>query len=82
MGHAAWGMETRKDEIVADFYAFENARWRYILAIVVSGGLATSFALTHSEKFQAAVLIGGYALCGAAGLVSILMSRRRVLQGD
>jgi|GEM_PF-1525840 hypothetical protein len=82
IGHAAWGMETRKDEIVADFYDLENARWRYALAIIISGALALAFSLSGSEEVQAAVLVGGYALFGVAGFVSTLKSRRRVLQSD
>ncbi|WP_394269183.1 hypothetical protein [Qipengyuania sp.] len=81
MGHAAWGMETRKDEIVADFYDFENAKWRYILATAVSGALAASFAFTSSEEVQAAFLVGGFGLFGVAGFAGILGSRRRILRG-
>jgi len=81
IGHAAWGIETRKDEIVADFYSFNNARWRYALAIIISGSLALSFSLSGSEEFDMVVLVGGYALFGVAAVVSTLQSRRRVLRG-
>ena len=78
IGHAAWGMETQKDEIVADFYNFENAKWRYILAVLISGVLAASFAFPASEEIQAAFLIGGFSLFGVAGFSGILRSRHRV----
>ena len=78
MGHAAWGMETRKDEIVADFYNFGNAKWRYILAALISAALAASFVFSASEEIQAAFLVGGFALFGVAGFAGILRSRRRV----
>ena len=81
LGYAAWGMETRKDEIVEDFYDFENAKWRYVLAFLVSGALAASFAFTSSEKIQATFLIGGFALYGAASFAGALRSRRRVVRG-
>ncbi|MGX7895982.1 hypothetical protein [Tsuneonella sp. HG222] len=80
-GYAAWGMETRTDEIVADFYDFENARWRYVLAIFISVALALSFSLSGSEQFQVTLLVGGYALFGVAEFVDILRSRRRILRG-
>ncbi|MBA4354256.1 MAG: hypothetical protein C0409_06145 [Novosphingobium sp.] len=78
--HAVWGMETRTDEIVADFCDLDNARWRYTVAIIVSVALALSFHLSSSEQFQASVLIGGFAIFGVASLVSTLRSRRRVLR--
>jgi hypothetical protein len=80
LGYAAWGMETRTHEIVADFYDFENAKWRYILASLVAGALAASFAFTASEEIQAAFLVGGCALFGVASFAGILRSRRRVLR--
>lgn len=81
MAHAAWGMETRKNKIVADFYDYENAKWRYAFAVVLTGALALSLGLSDTESFQAAVLAGSYALFGVAGFLSILRSRRRVLRG-
>ena len=81
IGHAAWGMETRKEEIVEDFYSFSNARWRYALAVIISGAIALSFGLSGSEEFDIVVLVGGYALFGIAAFVGTLASRRRVLRG-
>ncbi|GAB5351170.1 hypothetical protein [Qipengyuania sp. 483] len=81
IGHAAWGMENRKEEIVEDFYNFNNARWRYALAIIISGALALSFSLSASEEFDIGVLVGGYTLFGIAAIVSTLKSRQRVLRG-
>jgi hypothetical protein len=81
LGYAAWGLETRKEEIVADLYSFNTARWRYALAILISGALALSFSLNGSEVFDMAVLVGGYALFGVAAFVSTLRSRRRISRG-
>ncbi len=81
IGHAAWGMENRTGEIVEDFYNFNNARWRYSLAIIISGALALSFALSESEEFDMGVLVGGYTLFGIAAIASTLKSRQRVLRG-
>ena len=74
----AWGMETRSDEIEADFYDAERAKWRYLLAIAIAGANAGAFAFTRSEMFQATVLIGGFAIFGAFGFVGLLRSRQRV----
>ena len=80
IGYAAWGMETRKDEIVTDFYNVKNAKWRYVLAALVSGALATSFAFTDSQEVQSVFLVGGFGLFGLASFAGILRSRRRVLK--
>lgn len=78
IGYAAWGMETRTDEIVADFYDFENARWRYVLAILISATLAASFAFSASEEIKAAFLVGSISLFGVAEFAGTIRSRRRV----
>ena len=47
IGFASWGgLELRSEEIEADFYSFERARWRYLLAITTSVALAGVFGLS------------------------------------
>ncbi len=79
IGYAAWGgLETRSKEITTDFYRLDNAKWRYLLAIVIAGFNGAVAATSASEVVQAVVLIGSVALFALFGLIDILRSRKRV----
>lgn len=79
IGYAVWGgSEGRADEITADFYSLDNAKWRYLLAIVVAGMNGTVAATSASEATQIAVLIGSLTLFVGYGLVDIFRCRKRL----
>lgn len=78
IGYAAWGgLETRSDEITADFYRIENAKWRYLMAFVIAGTNATVAAKSDSEELQPVVLMGSVTLFSLYGLIEVFRCRKR-----
>ena len=75
------GLESHKDEIEADFYDIEHAKWRYLLAIVIAGANGGALSFSDSNEFQTWVSVGGFSLFAAFGLASVFRARQRACGG-